>query len=274
MSYSGTQFMSRELQEHGQSNDFSVITSCPHFHQSNENPYRALLEYRVTPGPTGYSPAQLLMGRSLRTGLPVLPEKLNPKLPNHHYHRAKDQQFRLLQKTDYDRRHRVVQRRPFKIGDQVWLTNPKTFGVVRGPAGPPRFYLVETPRGVLRRNSFHMIPRYAKETTTEFVSEQQKTSQTLQVTPETLQARPVTVPATPAEHGKVPDPVPVDPQARSETSQDVYQTLSETPRTLWTIPERAHLEVGPPTGRKADSHKVFVRPERRIVRPRRLIEEK
>lgn len=42
------------------------------------DPYHALMEYRVTPLANEYSPAELPMGRKLRTTDPVIPSVLNP----------------------------------------------------------------------------------------------------------------------------------------------------------------------------------------------------
>uniref|UniRef100_A0A3B3T321 Uncharacterized protein n=1 Tax=Paramormyrops kingsleyae TaxID=1676925 RepID=A0A3B3T321_9TELE len=46
------------------------------------DPYRALLADGATPMSNGYSPAQLLMGRRLRTSVPTLSENLRPSLPD------------------------------------------------------------------------------------------------------------------------------------------------------------------------------------------------
>uniref|UniRef100_A0A8C9YN86 Integrase catalytic domain-containing protein n=1 Tax=Sander lucioperca TaxID=283035 RepID=A0A8C9YN86_SANLU len=78
---------------------FRHVTSSPRFAQSNgeaerhvqtvkrllkkaKDPYLALWAYRATPLANGYSPAQLLMGRRLRTPDPQLPSLLIPSLPN------------------------------------------------------------------------------------------------------------------------------------------------------------------------------------------------
>ncbi|UYV70268.1 hypothetical protein LAZ67_7002334 [Cordylochernes scorpioides] len=60
--------------------------------KKNQDPSLGLLEYRSTPLENGYSPAELLMGRKLRTTLPIAPENLNPKTYDGEVYWAPDNQ--------------------------------------------------------------------------------------------------------------------------------------------------------------------------------------
>ena len=88
MSDNGPQFDSSEIKEFAATYAFKHITSSPHYPQSNglaertvktkkgllkhtNNPYMALLSYRFTPLPwCNYNPAELLMGRKVKTDIP------------------------------------------------------------------------------------------------------------------------------------------------------------------------------------------------------------
>ena len=48
--------------------------------RGSEDPSVALLNYRATPLANGYSPAELLMSKKLKTKLPISPEHFNPKV--------------------------------------------------------------------------------------------------------------------------------------------------------------------------------------------------
>ena len=50
--------------------------------RSSRDPYEALLAYHTTPLGNGYSPAQLLYSRQLRSNLPATIEQLHPKVPD------------------------------------------------------------------------------------------------------------------------------------------------------------------------------------------------
>ena len=70
------------------------------------NPDKALLEYRSTPlQVTGYAPCQLLMGRMLRTNLPVANAKLTPAWPDSEEVKKRDQRAKEKNAESYNRTH-------------------------------------------------------------------------------------------------------------------------------------------------------------------------
>lgn len=65
--------------------------------KKGEDPHKAPMAYRATPLVHGSSPAQLLMGRNIRTPLPVCQEKLQPEWPDLQAFRKKDQDLKEQQ---------------------------------------------------------------------------------------------------------------------------------------------------------------------------------
>ena len=99
MSDNGPQYSATAFKEFSKEYGFNHGTSSPKYPQANgaaeravkmvkqlltknKDPYLAMLMYRSTPLKNGYSPAELLRGRKLRTNLPVLKKQLQPNLPN------------------------------------------------------------------------------------------------------------------------------------------------------------------------------------------------
>ena len=91
----GPQFSAESFAQFAKSYGFTHTTSSPRFPRANgeaeravrilkeilkknEDPHLALLPQRTTPLRNGLSPSQLLMGRRLRTRLPVIPSTLLP----------------------------------------------------------------------------------------------------------------------------------------------------------------------------------------------------
>ena len=165
----GPQFSSREFSQFENMYCFDHVTSSPYFPQSNgeaeravrtikqllkkaEDPYVALLAYRNTPLHLGYSPAQLLMSRRLRTTVPTVPSLRVPNVPDQSSVFQQDKKEKHKQKLNFDSRHQSL-----APGDCVWLPDQQNAGRVLAE-NVPRSYDVETLAGQYRRNRCHIIP--------------------------------------------------------------------------------------------------------------------
>ncbi|KAK7088509.1 hypothetical protein V1264_022420 [Littorina saxatilis] len=178
ISDNGPQFQCKEFREFAQEFDFKHQTSSPAFPQANgeaesgvkiakkilqqESLDVAPLNYRATAhSSTGVSPAQALMGRQLKTKLPVLPENLRPVAVNDGMFREADADYKHKYKQQYDRRHGVVPLAPLKPGDPVLMKTDGEHtwdmkGTVVATDPVNRTYLVNSPSGVFRRNRKHL----------------------------------------------------------------------------------------------------------------------
>lgn len=173
VSDNGPQFSSETFRAFAKEACFAHATSSPRYPQANgeaecavqtikslwkkdTDQTRALLAYRATPLEQGYSPAQLLMGRHLRTSLPQSSGQLTPKWPDLEAFRREDEEGRRKQASHYNLHHRARPLQELNAGHKVWITTEKAPGTVLGTANMPRSYLVETDKGVLRRNRLHL----------------------------------------------------------------------------------------------------------------------
>ena len=119
----GPQFDSREFTNFSTDWQFQHLTSSPTYPQSNSEVERAvqtmkmvlnkssdeyltLLKYRDTPLHHGYSPAQLSIGRKLRTIVPCHPDELKPETPDYDHIRGKEREYRAKLKFNHDQRHK------------------------------------------------------------------------------------------------------------------------------------------------------------------------
>ena len=156
---------------------FEIITSSPRFPQSNgqaesavhtakrlivkcSNWKMGVLSYNSTPLKNGYSPAELLMGRKLRTTVPISPVNLAPKLPNHDELISFERKERKKQKIYFDKRHGAVHDKPdLQVGQKVFVRDIGIEGIIIEKHSSPRSFIVRTQRGSeVRRNKFHLIP--------------------------------------------------------------------------------------------------------------------
>ena len=168
----GPQYSSREFAEFATSYGFRHTTSSPRYPQSNgqvermvqtikrmikrsEDPHLAVLSYRATPHTwCGFSPAELCMGRRIRTTVPQTNSMLVPKWSYLNVFKQKNAHFKTMQKKQFDRRHRVKESSPIPDDADVWITSESVPvpGRVVSPGETPRSYVVETPSGQLQRN--------------------------------------------------------------------------------------------------------------------------
>ena len=176
ISDNGPQYASEAMKDFAKSYGFNHITSSPHYPQGNalaertvktvkdllkksKDPYLALMAYRATPFPwCGRSPAELLMGRQIRTDLPQSKSQLIPQWPYLKSFQQQEQKFKSQQEMHYNKRHRTQPLPPISNDEQVWVktySEQQSRSVVK-PADTPRSYIVETNSGSVRRNRQHL----------------------------------------------------------------------------------------------------------------------
>lgn len=173
ISDNGPQYASREFAEFAKTYEFKHCTSSPYFPQGNGeaeravgtiksllgkngDPYKALLAYRATPLQVGYSPAELLMGRILRTTVPTTRSQREPKVPDAAIVRSRDKKNKSRQKRNHDNHHGARELPPLQPGDHVWIPQRLQEGEVQGEVAP-QSYEVEIEGENLRRNRRHLI---------------------------------------------------------------------------------------------------------------------
>ncbi|XP_037270275.2 uncharacterized protein LOC119161872 [Rhipicephalus microplus] len=175
VSDNGPQFFCKAFEDFAKTYGFKHVTSSPRYPQSNgeaermvrtikelflkaTDPFLALLAYRNTPGVSGYSPAQLLMGRSLRTRVPATAQSLLPDWPQVKEFNDGDAAQRRRQQRDYNNRHAAHALRALDDGEEVWVRDTWARATVLSPAQRPRSYIIQTPSGILVRNRRHLVP--------------------------------------------------------------------------------------------------------------------
>ena len=164
----GPSYSCKEFQNFAEDYDFQHVTSSPRYAQSNgkaekgvhivkqllkrakesgSDPYLALLSYRASPLEHGMSPAEILMGRRLRTMIPYTTEQKKHKV------NQKQKMLQKRQKANYDKSTRNVL--PLERNDTVRIqdSNSWTRKATVLEEVNPRSYTVRTEDGqILRRN--------------------------------------------------------------------------------------------------------------------------
>ena len=187
-SYNGPQFSASQFRDFTKSFNINHITSSPRFAQSNGeversfqtvknllkksgDPYLALLAYQTTPLVNGEAPCQLLMGRMLRTTIPVHPSCLIPKykIPDKVFRKEED--TREKEKYYYDRRHSARHLRDLEPGKTVYVPDlGKEAKVQEQESTKQRSYNLLTPKGKVQRNRQHIRPIPEDSTGQEMIS--------------------------------------------------------------------------------------------------------
>ena len=115
------------------------------------------MTYRATPLECGYSPAELLMSRKIRTNIPVPQKQLLPEVPMMSTLQQKEEAIKKRQKRDFDERHSARPLKALLPGDKVWLSDEETMATIQAEAGK-RSYNVNTKSGsTSRRNRRQLI---------------------------------------------------------------------------------------------------------------------
>ncbi|KAL5005520.1 hypothetical protein ScPMuIL_018976 [Solemya velum] len=122
------------------------------------------MAYRSTPiEATGVSPAQLIMGQKIRTVVLMLPKGLDPEWPDGDEVQLRNSNYKERSKRYYDYRHSIAPLPKLHTGDTVRIKTDKDrfwsdLGTVRQADHENQSYVVETPKGLYRRNRKHLQP--------------------------------------------------------------------------------------------------------------------
>lgn len=99
------------------------------------------------------------MGRRLRTGLPMLPSLLTPKLPDADKQKKFESILRAHTKQSYNKRHRARSLSSLKPGETVWIRDQAITGkVIRQQA--QRSFVTKTSHGHIRSNRRALVRMY------------------------------------------------------------------------------------------------------------------
>jgi hypothetical protein len=171
----GPQYASYDFKCFAQLYGFQHITSSPHYPQSNgeaeravqtlknilkknEDPYLGLLAYRNSPLHNGYSPAELLMGRKLRSILPTLNQNLEPKAIDKTIFDNREISYKAKMQQTFNNRHKPQNKTDLKEEDKVIVkTNGKFEEGQVTQRVSNRSYNIEMPVGTIRRNRRHLV---------------------------------------------------------------------------------------------------------------------
>ena len=169
----GPQFRSEYI-KFAKQYEFKIEFSSPKFHQSNgcieaavkiakalikksKDINLSLLSYRTTPLENGFSPAELMFSRKIRSTLPVVPSQLD-SFHSHAVVLKKEKKRKERQERQYNKIHRSNKLSPLKEGDKVWIIDLRVYKDVVAIDKAPNSYWVQTDKSRVRRNRFSLVP--------------------------------------------------------------------------------------------------------------------
>jgi transposase InsO family protein len=275
VSDNGPQFSSSEFAKFAKDYEFSHSTSSPHYPQANGQVERsvqtvknlmrkskdinkALLSYRNTSlEGINMSPAQLLMGRRLKTTLPTTAELLKP--PSQDKIKEKLIQGKENQKRNFDL-HVGKELEILQKGETVRMKHGNTWvpAVVSYKHFSPRSYVVKTEEGrSYRRNRRQLNKCYTTMTSTP----------TRQVTPivsrtnSSPQVELIPPPATSSSHPSTPERPSQQPTSPMNNKTEKAKTDTQV------VPETVEPTV---TDSPSTNSPVITRSGRTVKRPSHL----
>ena len=187
VSDNGPQFSSAEMKEFTETYGFHHITTSPYYPQANgqaeravrtvknllcnaKDPHMALLSYRAMPLEwCGLTPAELLMGHKIRTDLPQSKSNYIPTWTHTQNLKELHEKYKSMQEKYYNNRHCIKTLPSLPDNTPIWIQteNTQVPGTIVQQAVTPRFYIVSTPTGQIRRNRISLRHQREREMTTE-----------------------------------------------------------------------------------------------------------
>ncbi len=163
----GTQLTSNEMYQFAADWDFEIVTRSPSYPQSNglaeaavktakraldtSSPNLALLLHRATPTSLGYSPAQLLMNRQIRTTIPAV--ELSSRIPHKKDVQRSHEKRRHQMEKNFNRSHSATPLPELSPGEEVYIEDIGKKGVIVRKRNEPRSYDIQLSNGtILWRN--------------------------------------------------------------------------------------------------------------------------
>ena len=258
MTDNGPQFSADCFKKFAASWGFEHVTSSPLYPQSNgevercvqtikmmmtkcDDEYLGLMMYRNSVLANGFSPAQLSMGRRIKTRIPCHPDMLLPSTPNQENVKQKEEEYRKKMKENYDKRHRVQGPETLGPGDTVWIPDKNKEGNIVKAHEAPRSLIVETEDGsLLRRNRGMLRKMY-------WSKSQDKTFQSLPSSHQTrkglMESMPIQKPTLPDKENEpqsslqdglaiTPSDISISHQSSTLSGASTHKTISQPASTL------------------------------------------